>query len=86
MKFIGIASYNAEIEVRAFDKGNIISDVASKINDHKLKLHSLNARVNKEHDLYLDLVVEIKNKEELNQIIDKIKKIDNVIDAYRIKG
>ena len=80
------ASYNAEIEVRAFDKGNIISDVASKINDHKLKLHSLNARVNKEHDLYLDLVVEIKNKEELNQIIDKIKKIDNVIDAYRIKG
>ena len=80
------ANYNAEIEVRAFDKGNIISDVASKINDHKLKLHSLNARVNKEHDLYLDLVVEIKNKEELNQIIDKIKKIDNVIDAYRIKG
>ena len=80
------ASYSAEIEVRAFDKGNIISDVASKINDHKLKLHSLNARVNKEHDLYLDLVVEIKNKEELNQIIDKIKKIDNVIDAYRIKG
>ena len=80
------ASYNTEIEVRAFDKGNIISDVASKINDHKLKLHSLNARVNKEHDLYLDLVVEIKNKEELNQIIDKIKKIENVIDAYRIKG
>ena len=80
------ASYNTEIEVRAFDKGNIISDVASKINDHKLKLHSLNARVNKEHDLYLDLVVEIKNKEELNQIIDKIKIIENVIDAYRIKG
>ncbi|WP_138159078.1 RelA/SpoT family protein [Peptoniphilus catoniae] len=80
------ASYNTEIEVRAFNKGNVISDVASKINASKIALRSLNARVNKDKDLYLNLIVEIKSKEELTKILDKIRKIDNVIDAYRIKA
>ncbi|MDO5041207.1 MAG: bifunctional (p)ppGpp synthetase/guanosine-3',5'-bis(diphosphate) 3'-pyrophosphohydrolase [Peptoniphilus sp.] len=80
------ASYSTEIEVRAFDKKNVISDVASKINDMNLYMHSLNARVNKDKDLYLDIVVDIKNKEDLDKILGKIKKISNVIDAYRVKG
>ncbi|CDZ75038.1 GTP pyrophosphokinase [Peptoniphilus sp. ING2-D1G] len=80
------ASYSTEIEVKAFDKKNVISDVASKINDMNLYMHSLNARVNKDKDLYLDIVVDIKNKEDLNKILEKIKKITNVIDAYRVKG
>ncbi len=80
------ASYSTEIEVRAFDKKNVISDVASKINDMNLYMHSLNARVDKDKDLYLDIVVDIKSKEDLNKILGKIKKITNVIDAYRVKG
>lgn len=80
------ASYNTEIEVRAVDKSNVISDVANKINDSKLNLHSLSARTTKDGDLFLDLVVEISDKEELRSLIAKLKKIKNVIDAYRVKA
>lgn len=80
------ASYSTEIEVKALDKSNVISDVANKINDSKLNLHSLSARTTKDSDLYLDLVVEISNKEELRSLIAKLKKIQNVIDVYRVKA
>ncbi len=80
------ASYNTEIEVRALDKSNVISDVANKINDSKLNLHSLSARTTKDGDLFLDLVVEISDKEELRSLMAKLKKIKNVIDVYRVKA
>ncbi|MBP2025193.1 RelA/SpoT family protein [Peptoniphilus stercorisuis] len=80
------ASYNTEIEVKALDKSNVISDVANKINDLKLNLSSLSARTTRDGDLILDIVVEIQSKEELKSLISKIKKVDNVLDAYRVKA
>ncbi|MGO1579786.1 MAG: RelA/SpoT family protein [Peptoniphilaceae bacterium] len=80
------ANYNAQFEVRALDKVNVISDVANKINDSKLMLHSLNARKTKDGDLFLDIIVEIHSRDELVRLIEKIKKIENVLDAYRLKA
>ncbi|RVU55265.1 RelA/SpoT family protein [Anaerosphaera multitolerans] len=79
-------SYNAQIEVKAVDKGNVISDVATKINDSKLALHNLNAKTTKDGDLILDVTVEIHSIEELERIIEKLKKIKNVFDVYRVKA
>ncbi|EFI42248.1 MULTISPECIES: bifunctional (p)ppGpp synthetase/guanosine-3',5'-bis(diphosphate) 3'-pyrophosphohydrolase [Peptoniphilus] len=80
------ASYNAEIEIKALDKSNVISDVANRINESKLILHSLNARSTKDGDLFLNIVVEIHTIDELVRLIEKIKRINNVFDAYRVKA
>ena len=80
------ASYNAQIEVKAADKGNIISDVATRINDSKLVLHNLNAKTTKDGDLILDVTVEIHSIEELTRLIDKLKRIKHVFDVYRVKA
>ena len=79
-------SYSAEIEVHALDKSNVISDVANRINDSKLTLLSLNARVTKDRDLFLDIIVEIKSVDELNKLMEKIKRINNVFNVYRVKA
>lgn len=80
------SSYSAEIEVKALDKVNVISDVANKIHDAKLNLTSLSARSTKDGDVYISLVVEISDKEELRSIMTKLRKIDNVLDVYRLKA
>ncbi|SHH66682.1 GTP pyrophosphokinase [Anaerosphaera aminiphila DSM 21120] len=80
------ASYNAQIEVKAADKGNVISDVATRINDSKLVLHNLNAKTTKDGDLILDVTVEIHSIEELTRLIDKLKRIKHVFDVYRVKA
>ncbi|WBW50652.1 bifunctional (p)ppGpp synthetase/guanosine-3',5'-bis(diphosphate) 3'-pyrophosphohydrolase [Peptoniphilus equinus] len=78
-------SYGAQIEIKAFDKPRVIGDVANKINDAKLNMQSLNART-KEGLLFVSIIVDIKSTDELSRIIEKIKKLPEVIDVYRMKG
>ena len=79
--------FNKQYDAYARDVyGSELLSIANKINDSKLNLHSLSARTTKYADLFLDLVVEISDKEELRSLMAKLKKIKNVIDVYRVKA
>ena len=79
-------SYEAAIEVRALDKPNVIGDVANRINEAKLNMTSLNARSTRDGDVIVDVILEITNIDELEGIIDKLKRVKNVFDVYRMKA
>ena len=79
-------SYNAQIEVKASDRGNIVADVATKISDAKIKMVSLNARGGKDGIATLEIVVEIKDVNEIEKLIEKLKRVPNVFDVYRVKA
>ncbi|KXO17191.1 bifunctional (p)ppGpp synthetase/guanosine-3',5'-bis(diphosphate) 3'-pyrophosphohydrolase [Peptoniphilus sp. GNH] len=81
----GGSAYNAQIEVRAADRGNIVGDIATKINDSKINMVSLNARSGKDGTANLDIVVEIHDVEEIEKLIEKLKRVKNVFDVYRVK-
>ena len=78
--------YSAQIEVLAFERATVISDIANKISDSKLEFSSLSARKGKDHELIVDLTVEIKSIKELEKLIEKIKKIKHVYDVYRVEA
>ena len=78
-------SYSAQFEVRALDKAHVIGDVANRINDSKLSMTALNART-KDGDLFVTITVDIKSIEELSRLIEKIKRIEHVLDVYRMKA
>ena len=79
-------SYEAAIEVRALDKPNVISDIANRINEAKLNMTSLNAKATRDGDTIVDIILEITNIDELDRIIEKLKKVKNVFDVYRMKA
>lgn len=79
-------SYEAAIEVRALDKPNVIGDVANRINEAKLNMTSLNARSTRDGDTIVDVILEITNIDELEGIIEKLKRVKNVFDVYRMKA
>ena len=79
-------SYEAAIEVRALDKPNVIGDVANRINEAKLNMTSLNARSTRDGDAIVDVILEITNIDELEGIIEKLKRVKNVFDVYRMKA
>lgn len=79
-------SYEAAIEVRALDKPNVISDIANRINEAKLNMTSLNAKATRDGDTIVDIILEITNIDELERIIEKLKKVKNVFDVYRMKA
>lgn len=78
------ASYQAEIQIKSTDRAGILTDITQKITEADLAVISLNARTNKEKLVLMNITLEIKNVEQLKELIKKIKIVKGVIDAYRV--
>ncbi len=78
------ASYNVEIQVSAVDRGGLLSDVINTINELKTVIIAVNARTNKNKVALIDMTLQIKNKEHLQTIIQKLKRVKDVISVNRL--
>ncbi|NLC66405.1 MAG: bifunctional (p)ppGpp synthetase/guanosine-3',5'-bis(diphosphate) 3'-pyrophosphohydrolase, partial [Clostridium sp.] len=75
--------YSARIEVRAFDRNNLVSDVIYEINELKIPLNAIKAETNKDDitTIYLSLLIRDINL--LEETLKRLRKIDSVMDAFR---
>jgi GTP pyrophosphokinase len=73
-----------EIQVSANDRGGLLSDVVNTINDLKTMIIAVNARTTRDRIALIDMTLEIKNKEHLQLIIQKLKRIKDVFKVNRI--
>ena len=44
----------------------------------------MNARTNKEKIVIINMTLEIRNVEQLSELMIKIKRIKNIVDVYRV--
>lgn len=77
-------SYLAEIQIKATDRSGLLSEITQLLTEKNLTVTSLNARTNKEKIALINLVLEIKSVEQLNELMRKIRSINGVIDVYRV--
>ncbi len=78
------ASYNAEVQVKAIDRSGLLAELALRINDEDVGLVSLNARANRDKIVLVNMILEINDIEQLEGVMNRIRKIKNVIDVYRV--
>ncbi|MDO5037046.1 MAG: bifunctional (p)ppGpp synthetase/guanosine-3',5'-bis(diphosphate) 3'-pyrophosphohydrolase [Tissierellia bacterium] len=78
--------YNANIEIRAADKANVIGDVATRLNDANVDLVNLSARTQNDQTLCVNTVVQLHDLNELANLLEKLRGIKNVYSAYRVKN
>jgi guanosine-3',5'-bis(diphosphate) 3'-pyrophosphohydrolase len=78
------AEYQAEIQIKSIDRPGLLAAVTQKITDVGLSLVSLSARTNKEKLAVMNIVLEIKDIEQLKDLMSKIRKVQGVIDVYRV--
>lgn len=78
--------YSAEIEVRAASKNNVLADIANRIHDARLDIQNLSAREDKDHNLIIRTVVRIHHIDELERLLKKLERVENVYEAYRVSG
>ncbi|WP_427339089.1 RelA/SpoT family protein [Caloranaerobacter sp. DY30410] len=77
-------SYLAEIQIKATDRPGLLSEITQLLTEKNLTVTSLNARTNREKIALINLVLEIKSVEQLNELMRKIRGINGVIDVYRV--
>lgn len=78
------SSFEAEIQLRAGDRKGLFMEVSRILGDEKLSVLGINARSNKEGIALMNILLEVKNKDQLKNIINKLKRMPEVEDVARI--
>ena len=80
------ASYIAEIRVRTEDRQGILTDVTKVITDCNLYLNSLNANSSKGNEALISIKVKIDTRDQLKELMKKIRKLKGVVDVFRMNN
>ena len=73
-----------EVQVTALDRSGLLADVVSIIADARINMLSTSSRANKSKIATLDLVLEIKDAQQLQYVMNKIGKVRDVMHVERV--
>ena len=77
--------FNAEIQIEALDRTKLLRDITNIISEYDLNIVRANSlRTDKSGHVKFKFLIEISNKYILKDVINNIKQIDSVYDAFRI--
>lgn len=76
--------YNVEIEITALDRSRLTADVMTIMADAHIIVNSVFSRATRNSMAVINLKVEIKDLDHLQAIIQRLKKVKDVIDVRRV--
>lgn len=80
------ATFPVSIEIVSEDRGDIFADITKAVANENLPMLAINARKDKKGNAVANITVEITNHDQALQLINKLRAIPAVINAYRTKG
>lgn len=78
------AIFQVHIEAVAVDRPRLAMDIITTITDAKTIINAVNARATKNNLATVDLKIEIRNMEHLQQIMERVRRVKDVIEVKRI--
>ena len=79
-------SYLAELTIFANDRSGLLADLSKTFTEKNINIISLNTRTNKQGLVTMQTSFEIKSREELSRIVERLRQIDSIIDIERTNG
>ena len=78
--------YLAELKMFAEDKQGLLMDISRIFTEAKIDVKSMNVRTSKKGTATIEMGFIVHGREELNRVIDKMRKLAGVIDIERTAG
>lgn len=75
--------YPVQLEIKAIDRMNLLADVSLAIAETKTNIIGVNTHTNKNGDARLSITLQVRNMEQLNTVINRLKEVSYVSDVYR---
>ncbi|WP_426349231.1 RelA/SpoT family protein [Alloiococcus sp. CFN-8] len=76
--------YISEIQVRGEDRSGLLTDIMTIISEANLQLQALNAKTSKNNIASINIKLRIKSIEQLKELMRKIRKLNGVMEVYRM--
>lgn len=80
------ASYLAEIRVTANDRVGLIFEMSRILADNDISVKNLNVRTTKETLAIINVMMEIRTKDQLERIVGRLKGLKDVLEIERVTG
>jgi GTP pyrophosphokinase len=78
--------YPAEIKIYANNRTGVLVDISKVLTENKIDVTSMNVRTSKQGTATISIGFEINGKEQLNEIISKIRNVESILDIERTAG
>lgn len=82
----GDTKYRVHLRLVAYDRVGYLANVTEIVQKEDLNLLSVNAHTDEDHNFIVDLVVEIKNIDQIKDLVSKMRSIEGTSDIYRVKS
>ena len=76
-------SFVADLQVSAFNRANLVYEIAADLSNMNVPIVGMNARVVKDNMASIEVAIEVKNGQQLNIITNKLKNISGVYEIKR---
>jgi len=71
------------VEVTAHDRTNLLAEVVASISEHKVNITAVNGRSDKSGVATIHLTIGVKDRSQLEQIMNKLRRIRDVYSVNR---
>ncbi|MHB0886349.1 MAG: RelA/SpoT family protein [Bacillota bacterium] len=78
------SAFSVEVEINGIDRPGLMADVLNNIADSRTNILAANARADRNRMAIIDLVLEIRNLEQLRYVIQRITKVRDVFSVSRV--
>jgi len=78
--------YSAEVKIYANNRTGVLVDISKVLTENKIDVNSMNVRTSKQGKATISIGFDINGKEQLHEIIAKIRNIESVLDIERTSG
>ncbi|KLU58727.1 GTP pyrophosphokinase [Peptococcaceae bacterium CEB3] len=79
-------TYSVDIHVSVGDRARLVTDVMNAVMDTRTNMLGIHAHVGKDRVAHIQLRLEIRNLEHLNYVIQKVRRVKDVLEVERISG
>ncbi len=78
--------YSTEINIYGTNRSGLLVDVSKVLTERKIDITSVNVRINKQGTATINMTFDIRSTEELQEIVDRLKRITSVLGVERATG
>lgn len=78
-----VDTYQVELELDAMNQRSLLNNVTMVVSESKVNISAINARTNRDGTAKINMSLEISSLEHMNDIMNKLQRIDGVLEVRR---
>lgn len=77
------ATFNASLRIIAYDHPSLLGEITVYVSDVGTPVTAVSVKINRNGTCTIHMIIQVSSKEQLQQVLTRLRKRSDVIDAYR---